>query len=101
TLLKDVTFVVSEGERWGIVGRNGSGKTTLFNLVAGTLAPSGGTIARQAGLRIAMLDQYRDFGDAITVWDGAAQAYQSLMELERQIERQGEHLATIGDRVTE
>ncbi|HEU5219999.1 MAG TPA: ABC-F family ATP-binding cassette domain-containing protein [Gemmatimonadales bacterium] len=101
TLLKDVTFVVSEGERWGIVGRNGSGKTTLFNLVAGTLGPTRGTIARQAGLRIAMLDQYRDFGDAITVWDGAAQAYRGLMELERQIERQGEHLAAVGDRVTE
>jgi ATP-binding cassette subfamily F protein 3 len=101
TLLKDVTFVVSEGERWGIVGRNGSGKTTLFNLVAGTLAPVRGTIARQAGLRIAMLDQYRDFGDAVTVWDGAAQAYRSLMELEQRIERQGERLATLGDRVTE
>ncbi len=101
TLLKDVTFVVSEGERWGIVGRNGSGKTTLFNLVAGTLAPTRGTIARQAGLRIAMLDQYRDFGDAITVWDGAAQAYRNLMDLEHQIERQGEHLATIGEGVTE
>jgi len=101
TLLKDVTFVVSEGERWGIVGRNGSGKTTLFNLVAGRLAPTRGTIARQAGLRIAMLDQYRDFGEAITVWDGAAQAYRSLRDLERQIERQGEHLAAIGDRVTE
>ncbi len=101
TLLKDVTCTVSEGERWGIVGRNGSGKTTLFNLVAGTLAPSRGTIARQAGLRIAMLDQYRDFGDAITVWDGAAQAYRHLMDLERQIERQGEHLATVGEGVTE
>jgi branched-chain amino acid transport system ATP-binding protein len=31
-------------EAVGIIGPNGAGKTTLFNLIAGTLAPGGGTI---------------------------------------------------------
>jgi ATP-binding cassette subfamily F protein 3 len=101
TLLEKVTFTVAAGERWGIVGRNGSGKTTLFSLIAGTLAPARGTIARQAGLRIALLDQYRDFGDAVTVWDAAALAYRGLAALERNLARQGEHLAALGDRVTQ
>jgi ATP-binding cassette subfamily F protein 3 len=100
-LFEHVTFTVAAGERWGIVGRNGSGKTTLFGLVAGTMEPSRGTVSRQAGLRIAMLDQYRDFGDAITVWDGAAQAYRGLMALERELARQGEQLAALADRVTQ
>ena len=34
-ILRDVTFTVGAGERWGIIGRNGTGKTTLFNLVTG------------------------------------------------------------------
>jgi len=101
TLLRDVTFTVDAGERWGIVGRNGAGKTTLFRLLAGTLEPVRGTIARQAGLRIAMLDQYRDFGDANTVWEAAAQGYRGVMELERSLQRQGERLAELGDAVTQ
>jgi ATP-binding cassette, subfamily F, member 3 len=100
TLLRDVTFTVESGERWGIVGRNGAGKTTLFRLIAGTLEPSRGTVARQAGLRIAMLDQYRDFGDAATVWQAAAQGYRDVMALEASLERQGERLAELGDAVT-
>ncbi|MBX6331263.1 MAG: ATP-binding cassette domain-containing protein, partial [Gemmatimonadaceae bacterium] len=28
-LFSDVTFTVTAGERWGIIGRNGTGKTTL------------------------------------------------------------------------
>ena len=100
TLLRDVTLTVEPGERWGIVGRNGAGKTTLFRLIAGTLEPSRGTVARQAGLRIAMLDQYRDFGDAATVWEAAAQGYRDVMALEVSLERQGERLAELGDAVT-
>jgi ATP-binding cassette subfamily F protein 3 len=100
TLLHDVTFTVDSGERWGIVGRNGAGKTTLFRLIAGTLEPSRGTLARQAGLRIAMLDQYRDFGEAATVWQAAAQGYRDVLALEASLERQGERLAELGDAVT-
>ena len=100
TLLRNVTFTVEPGERWGIVGRNGAGKTSLFRLIAGTLTPSSGTLARQAGLRIAMLDQYRDFGDAVTVWQAAAQGYRDVMALEASLERQGERLAELGDAVT-
>ena len=101
TLLRDVTFTVAAGDRWGIVGRNGAGKTTLFRLIEGSLAPSRGTIARQAGLRLAMLDQNRDFGRAESVWDAAASGYGELVALEHSLARQAERLAELGDRVTE
>lgn len=35
---------VGKGEILGLIGPNGAGKTTLFNLVAGALAPSAGSI---------------------------------------------------------
>jgi branched-chain amino acid transport system ATP-binding protein len=46
-----VSFDVPEGAIFAVIGPNGAGKTTLFNLIAGTMAPSNGTIAF-AGTRI-------------------------------------------------
>ncbi|MBN1447499.1 MAG: ABC transporter ATP-binding protein [Bacteroidetes bacterium] len=40
----DVSFTVSPGEVFGIVGRNGSGKSTLLRIVGGLLSPSSGTM---------------------------------------------------------
>lgn len=44
TALSDVTFTVDEGTITGLIGPNGAGKTTAFNLISGTLQPSGGRI---------------------------------------------------------
>ncbi|MBI4514845.1 MAG: ABC transporter ATP-binding protein [Deltaproteobacteria bacterium] len=40
--LDDVTFSVSRGEIFGLLGPNGGGKTTLFRILSTLLAPSGG-----------------------------------------------------------
>lgn len=81
-LFADATFTIERGERWGVVGRNGTGKTTLFRLLAGTAQPTRGTVAREPGLRISLMDQHRDFGPAITVWEAAAGPFAELVALE-------------------
>jgi ATP-binding cassette subfamily F protein 3 len=97
-LLQDVTFTITRGDRWGIVGRNGSGKTTLFRLITGDLTPSRGTVARLGGLRIAVLDQHREFAKDATVWDAAAEPYADLFALERSLHEQAARIAGLGDR---
>lgn len=52
-----VSFDVREGEILGLIGPNGSGKSTTFNLIAGTLRPSAGSI-RFAGAEIAALSAH-------------------------------------------
>ena len=42
--LGGVDLDVAQGERLAILGPNGAGKTTLFNVVAGDLAPTQGTL---------------------------------------------------------
>ncbi|MDX2262969.1 MAG: ABC-F family ATP-binding cassette domain-containing protein [Gemmatimonadales bacterium] len=101
TLFQDITFTVMAGDRWGILGRNGSGKTTLMQIVTGARAPDRGSMARMSGLRIAVMDQYRDLGGEKTVWDAAALGFKSLFELEKDLARQGEALGTAGDALTQ
>jgi branched-chain amino acid transport system ATP-binding protein len=43
-----MSIALSRGEMLGLIGPNGAGKTTLFNLLAGSLKPTAGTI-RVAG----------------------------------------------------
>jgi len=40
----DISMVVNKGEMVGLIGPNGAGKSTLFNLIAGALEPTEGSI---------------------------------------------------------
>ena len=52
TLFDEVSFRVGEGTKTALVGANGTGKTTLLRIIAGDLAPAGGSIARTGGLGV-------------------------------------------------
>ncbi len=42
--ISDISFSVSQGELFGLIGPDGAGKTTLLRLIAGVLRPDAGTI---------------------------------------------------------
>ena len=42
--LADASIHLNEGEILGVIGPNGAGKTTLFNVIAGAMRPSSGTV---------------------------------------------------------
>ncbi|AIA07483.1 ribosomal protection-like ABC-F family protein [Streptomyces noursei] len=58
-----VDLTIRGPERIALTGANGAGKTTLLRLMAGELAPDGGSIKRADG-RIAALSQRLDLLDA-------------------------------------
>jgi len=73
TLVSDLSFKLTRGERLAIVGPNGTGKTTLIKLLTGEIAPDSGTIDLGSNLAPLIIDQSRDsldpnlsLGDALT-----------------------------------
>jgi ATP-binding cassette subfamily F protein 3 len=100
-LLKDITFTVADGERWGIIGRNGAGKTSIFSVITGDRPANVGSVARKPGMRHALLDQHRAFEGATTVWQAGAAAWREVIALEQKIAEQAMQLGELGDKVTE
>lgn len=47
--LSDVSFSVAAGEMIAVIGPNGAGKTTLLSILAGSLAPTAGSVRAPAG----------------------------------------------------
>ena len=66
-LLEGVTVGLDDGSRVGILGPNGAGKSTLLRIVAGTQEPDGGVVTRRDGVRVAVLTQAQDPGNAGTI----------------------------------
>jgi len=58
-LFSDLEFMLSPGNKFGLLGPNGSGKTTLLRLLTGETAPDAGVIERAEGLRVVLFDQGR------------------------------------------
>ncbi len=46
---RDISIKMERGELVGLIGPNGAGKSTLFNLIAGVMRPSEGTILFEGG----------------------------------------------------
>ena len=96
-LFQDLSFVISAKERIALVGKNGAGKSTLLKLLAGIGTPTEGTISRPQGLRVGYLPQVMAVSDERTVLGECQQVFSHITELEQEVERLTEELATRTD----
>jgi len=56
-IIRDLSTMITRGDRIGIVGPNGSGKTTLLRLLLADLQPQQGTVRHGTRLQVAYFDQ--------------------------------------------
>jgi ATPase subunit of ABC transporter with duplicated ATPase domains len=83
-LFADVSFVLGEGDRVGLVGPNGSGKTTLLRLLAGRDRPDGGSVTSGPDDRIGYLEQQAGDPD-LTVAEHLQGALGEVYDLHREM----------------
>jgi ATP-binding cassette subfamily F protein 3 len=57
-IFPSLDLTVRRGEKIGIIGVNGAGKTTLLKMIAGELAPDGGTIKIGNGVEVGYYAQH-------------------------------------------
>jgi len=95
TLFRDVNFVLSPGERYGLVGANGSGKTTLLNILADDLDASEGSVSIPGRVRLGVLRQDRFLYEDDEILDvalmGNEELWRATTEMERVLARSADH----------
>ncbi|WP_251546725.1 ABC-F family ATP-binding cassette domain-containing protein [Limosilactobacillus caecicola] len=69
TLFKDISFIINEGDRIGLIGTNGSGKTSLLNVIAGVTHADSGEITKPNNYTIGYLEQKPVLDHEKTVMD--------------------------------
>ena len=97
TLFSDVSFVINEKDRIALMGKNGAGKSTLLKILAGVRTASRGMVSAPKDTVIAYLPQHLMTEDGRTVFEEASQAFAHLYEMEAELDRMNNELATRTD----
>ena len=86
-LFRDISFVVGNRDRIGLVGKNGAGKSTLMKVMAGKQEYESGSVVISAGQTIGYLPQEMVPSSQISVLEEALTAFDVLNRMEKTLEQ--------------
>ena len=88
TVFRDISFIIHDLDRIGLIGVNGTGKTTLLDVLSGKSGFDGDVIpfSAKSGYKIAYLTQEPDFDEEQTVLDTVLSSDLREMQLIREYE---------------
>ena len=95
-VLHDVSFVVSDGERAGLVGPNGAGKSTILKLLAHELEPDAGHAGSRGG-RLGYLHQETGLASEETLVTEMWRAFPDALAIELELEQVARSIEQAGD----
>lgn len=96
-LFDNVSFLVNERDRIGLVGKNGAGKTTLLRIINGEQIPESGTISKKSDLLIGYLAQDMIITGTDTIFNEALKAFDQALEMKAKAEKIGIQLTERDD----
>ena len=85
-LYRDLSWVIGDRDRVGLVGPNGAGKSTLLKVLLGEVEPDEGHIVMQNGARLGYLPQDIELAEGLTLIDAAMVKPPALEEIESRLE---------------
>ena len=85
-LFKNLSFVINEKDRIGLVGKNGVGKSTLLKILAKEQEPSSGSISIPQGKSIGYLPQEIKIDSSKTILDETLTVFEEQLCLNSEIE---------------
>lgn len=85
-LFDQVSFIINENDRIGLIGVNGSGKTSLLNVISQEVSAESGTITTPNDYRIGYLKQQPELDPDKTIMDAVFAGNQEIFKLIRQYE---------------
>jgi len=81
-LFKNISFVISEGQKVALIARNGTGKTSILNTIAGLEGPDEGSVTLFPDISLGYLRQDPDLSPENTVF---GEVYASANAVQRTI----------------
>jgi ATP-binding cassette subfamily F protein 3 len=95
TLLAEVTWSLSAGDRVGLTGPNGSGKTTLLRLLIGAEQPDAGSITMPRGTTAGYLPQDGLSHRGRSLRDEALSAFAAVLAIGEEMTELEERMSTL------
>lgn len=92
-LFDNVSFVIADKDRIGLVGKNGAGKSTLLKILSKQQEPQGGTIIVSQSQTIGYLPQEMIPSSSMNILDETLTAFEEAKLLEKKIEELNEEIA--------
>lgn len=83
-ILQNISFIVNEGDKIGVIGENGAGKSTLFNILAGITEVDSGIISISSD-KIGYLRQNTVIKSEKSIYEEVKTAFDEIFQLEKQI----------------
>ena len=87
TLFDNISFLINEKDRIGLVGKNGAGKTTLLRIIIGEQQPTEGAVTINGECSIGYLPQQMRVADTTTLKAETEKAFDEVLRLEADIAR--------------
>ncbi|KUJ90147.1 MAG: ABC transporter-like protein [Thermoanaerobacter thermocopriae] len=95
-ILQNISFIVNEGDKIGVIGENGAGKSTLFNLLAGFTEADSGTISISTN-KIGYLQQNTVIESEKSIYEEVKTVFDEIFQLEKQIKSLEEKISQTKD----
>ena len=92
-LFDNVSFVIADKDRIGLVGKNGAGKSTLLKILSKQQEPQGGTIIVSQSQTIGYLPQEMIPSSTMNILDETLTAFEEAKLLEKKIEELNDEIA--------